>query len=70
MENKNIILYTIHCEHCEILEKKLMEKNIKFAINENIEVMREKHFKTAPMLEVDGKLYNYSQAMLWVSEYK
>lgn len=65
--NKNVILYTIHCPKCNILEKKLASKNIDFKISEDIETMMSKGFKTAPMLEVDGMAYDFSQAVKWVN---
>lgn len=65
--NKNIILYTAHCPKCNILEKKLISKNINFKINEDLEEMINKGFTSAPMLEVDGEIYDYKQAVNWVN---
>ena len=65
--NKNVILYTIHCPKCTILEKKLASKNIKFTISEDIEIMMNKGFKSAPMLEVDGEIYDFGQAVKWIN---
>lgn len=65
--DKSVILYTIHCPKCKVLEKKLTSENIKFEINENIEDMMNKGFKTAPILEVDGEFYDFSQAIKWIN---
>lgn len=61
--NKRVILYTIHCPKCKILEKKLEKSDIVYEINEDIEEMMEKGFKTAPILEVDGKIYDFNGAI-------
>lgn len=66
-DNKNVILYTIHCPKCNVLEKKLASKNIDFTISEDIETMMNKGFKSAPMLEVNGTAYDFSQAVKWVN---
>lgn len=66
-QNKNVILYTIHCPKCNVLEKKLASKNIDFTISEDIETMMNKGFKSAPMLEVNGTAYDFSQAVKWVN---
>lgn len=65
--NKNVILYTIHCPKCNVLEKKLASKNIDFTISEDIETMMNKGFKSAPILEVNGMAYDFSQAVKWVN---
>lgn len=63
-----IILYTTECPRCKILATKLDRKNIQYSINSNSEEMIEKGFITAPMLEVDGKIMDFSQANKWVEE--
>ena len=63
-----VILYTTGCPRCKILATKLDRKNIQYSINSNSEEMIEKGFITAPMLEVDGKIMDFSQANKWVEE--
>ena len=61
-----VVLYTIDCDHCLALEKKLKEKNIDYEECRDIEVMQEKGFTEAPMLEVDGVCLKFVDAMKWV----
>ena len=62
------ILYTTHCPKCNVLRKKLEDKNIKFEICEDIDLMLSKGIQQAPYLEVDNELMNFSKAIKWVNE--
>lgn len=66
MENK-IILYTTHCPRCEILTKKLNDKNIKYTVCEDTSVMEEKGFTFLPVLEVGEKIMGFGEAIKWVN---
>ncbi len=63
-----IILYSTNCPKCNILKAKLKSKNIKFIENNNIDLMIAKGFMTAPILEIDNKTLNYSEAINWIKE--
>ena len=62
-----IILYTTHCSKCMVLEKKLIDKNIKFEIVDDLDIMTEKGFLTAPMLEVNEEILDFGSAVKWVN---
>jgi len=62
-----IVLYTTHCPKCEILTKKLNDKNIKYTVCEDVNLMEEKGFTFAPMLEVGEKIMGFSEAVKWVN---
>lgn len=62
----NVILYSTHCPKCKVLGMKLKQKNINFEENTNIDVMIEKGFKSAPILEVDGIVYDFKEAIDWI----
>ena len=62
----NIILYSTHCPKCNILEKKLKEKNITYTEINDVNVMTEKGFTTVPMLEVNGTVMDYKTAFNYV----
>lgn len=64
----NVILYTTNCPKCRVLEAKLKQSNIEFEINNNVELMIEKGFTTAPVLEVDGVAYGFKEAVEWIKE--
>lgn len=63
-----VTLYTTNCPKCKVLEKKLEEKNIKFEICENVDVMLEKGMMQAPYLEIDNELLDFSKAIKWINE--
>ena len=58
-----IILYTTHCPKCKVLTKKLDAANVNYEICDDVEVMEEKNFSSLPMLEINGKLYNFTESI-------
>ena len=64
----NVVLYSTHCPKCNVLESKLKQKNIVFVENNDVELMVQKGFKAAPVLEVDGVVYNFKEAVEWIGE--
>ena len=65
--NKDIILYSTGCPKCEILKKKMGEKNISYTEINDIEIMNEKNITFVPMLEIEGKLLNYRESVSFVN---
>lgn len=63
-----IVLYSTHCPKCFVLEKKLKQKGICFEEVYDIDVMQSKGFLSAPMLEVDEEIMDFSTANKWISE--
>ena len=65
----SIVLYTIDCPNCIILEKKLKTKNIKFLRISDENTIRANGFEDSsfPILEVDGVVMNYKTAIQWVN---
>lgn len=65
----SIILYTIDCPKCLILEKKLEAKNIEYLKVSDIDIINAKGFgdSSFPILEVDGFVMNYKTAIQWVN---
>lgn len=64
----NVVLHSTNCPKCKVLESKLKKKSIEFMENNNVELMVEKGFMTAPVLEVDGIVYNFKEAVDWIGE--
>lgn len=64
-----IILYTTGCPKCTVLKKKLDEKHIEYMSICNVELMRELGVEQVPVLDVDGKWYNFKEAVKWLEEY-
>lgn len=63
-----ITLYSTGCPKCRVLEKKLEAEEIKYTKVEDENVMIEKGFMSAPMLDVDGKVMNFKEAVDWLGE--
>ena len=65
--NKDIILYSTGCPKCEILKKKMGEKNISYTEINDIDIINEKNITFVPMLEIEGKLLNYRESVSFVN---
>lgn len=63
-----VILYTTHCPKCKVLTAKLKAKGVDYEEITDVDVMRDKGFMSAPMLEVDGKTMTFIEAIKWVNE--
>ena len=68
----NIVLYTIDCPSCLVLEKKLSSKNIEFLKVSDKETIVAKGLESSafPVLEVDGIIMNYKTAIQWVNNHQ
>lgn len=62
----NITLYSTGCPQCNVLKAKLDEHEIDYIIEDNVDLMLEKGFTSAPMLEVDGDVMNLQRAFQWL----
>ena len=62
-----ITLYSTHCPRCNVLEKKLQQKNIVYEEINDVEIMKEKGYLTVPILEVDGKSMDFKTANDWIN---
>ena len=58
-----IVLYTTHCPKCQVLTKKLNAANINYEVCEDVKIMEEKNFSSLPVLEVNNKVYNFTEAV-------
>ncbi len=65
-----IILYSTHCPKCNVLTKKLQQKNIDYKEITDIEKMKSLGITEVPILEVDGKMLSFSKANEWINEYE
>ena len=59
----NIILYTVDCPKCKVLEKKLNNANISFEVCKDTKLMAERNISKLPMLEVDEKMLTFKEAV-------
>lgn len=63
-----ITLYTIDCPKCKRLEKTLEQESIQYEVCRDRDMMERKGFDFMPVLEVDGQIMNYSEAINWINE--
>ena len=66
-EKLQVTLYTTHCPKCVILEKKLSQKKIKYNIVDDKQEIVKKGFLTAPLLEVNDEVMEFTKAVEWVN---
>lgn len=64
----NIILYSNGCPKCNVLKKKLTEKNINYIENNDIDTMTSLGIDQVPILSVDGNLLDFAEANKWINE--
>ena len=61
-------LFSTGCPKCQILEKKLAQKGIEYVEINDVKQMLSKGLLSAPWLEVDGVMMDFSQANKWINE--
>lgn len=68
----DIKFYTIDCTACNVLERKLNAKNLTYETIRDSDAIRKvavQHAITsAPILEVDGVVMSYADAVSWVNK--
>ena len=63
----NVTLYSTGCPKCRVLERKLSDAEIEYSLENDVDKMIEKGFKSAPVLEIDGVGMNFKAAIDWVN---
>lgn len=64
---EEIILYSVGCPKCRVLEVKLDQKNISYTIETNEEIMKSKKVMSVPMLEVSNVMMDFYKANTWIN---
>lgn len=64
------ILYSTGCPKCKVVMKKLEQANINYEVCSNSETMREKGIQSLPVLEVEGKMYNFKDTVDYINSIK
>lgn len=62
-----IILYTIGCPRCKMLEQMLLSSGLTFDIVKDKEVMLRLGFTDVPMLVVGEDTLDYNEAKTWLN---
>lgn len=58
-----ITLYSTGCPKCVILEKKMNQKHLNYDTVSDVDLMMERGFSSLPMLDVDGHVYDFKEAL-------
>lgn len=61
-----VILYTTNCPKCLVLEKKLESKGIIYKKVTDLDLMLQKGFMSAPILEVDGEIMSFKDGFNFI----
>ena len=61
-----VVLYTTGCPRCKVLESNLEKRSIDFDVIEGGEHIMKLGYASAPILDVDGKIMTYAEAMNWL----
>lgn len=63
-------LWTIHCPKCNILNKKLKDKQIEVEVIDDPEVIKTEGLDLMPVLELDdGTRMDFGDAVKWVNSH-
>lgn len=65
-----VLFYSTNCPKCKVLAKKMEQKGIEYKEINDINVMLSKGIKTAPALEVDNTVLDFTNSVRWVNEWK
>lgn len=63
-----VTFHSTHCPKCDVLEKKLKAANIEYVENNDVDIMLSEGLANAPALEVDDKIYSFSEAVKWIKQ--
>lgn len=61
-----VTLYTTHCPKCRVIEKKLAQARVEYIEVSDVQEMTKLGFRSAPMLDVDGKIMDFMDANRWL----
>ena len=64
---EKIILYSTGCPKCEVLKKKLSDKNITYTEVDDKEQMIKMGMTEVPMVDIDGELKGFGEAVKWIN---
>ena len=62
-----VTLYSTGCPKCKVLKTKMDQKDIKYNVVSDVDLMQSKGFMNLPVLEVDGNKMEFGEAIKWVN---
>ena len=64
---EKLVLYSTGCPRCNVLKKKLQQKNIQYEEINDISIMEEKGYLSVPVLEVNDTSMDFKAANDWIN---
>lgn len=64
-----LTLYSTGCPKCNVLKKKLDAKGIRYKVVDDLNKITATGFMSVPLLEVEGKVMLFNDAVEWVNNY-
>ena len=61
-----VIFYSTNCPKCKVLKAKMNQKGIEYKEVNDIDFMLSKGIKSAPSIEIDGRIMDFSGSVKWV----
>lgn len=61
-------IYSTGCPKCKILKAKMEQKGLKYEECQDVSRMEELGIRSVPVLEVDGKLLTFVEAVQYINE--
>lgn len=68
MGKRKIVMYSTGCPKCRVLEAKLKAIGVKYTVCNDVEEMERLGFSTVPVLSVDGKNYEFLEALKYINK--
>lgn len=65
---EEIVLYTIGCPSCMVLEKKLIDKKINFKKVSDFEELKKLGKSYFPILQIGENILEYRDAVTWINK--
>lgn len=63
-----VILYTTNCPNCKALKFELDKAGITYETESNVPIMLELGLNEVPILEVNGRRMNKTEAINWIKK--
>lgn len=61
-----VIFYSTSCPKCKVLKAKMNQKGIEYKEVNDVDFMLSKGIKSAPSIEIDGRIMDFSESVKWV----
>ena len=65
---ERIILYSTGCPKCDILKRKLEDKGVAYAENQDTDEMEALGIEFVPVLRMGDRLMSFAEAIRWVNQ--